>query len=267
MRFNGTDTWMHSKMSRRLFVLTSISFSVLGYGYIGFDFAEMNMWVRVGWGGLYFTILMLGFSVAWFLVRHAPDAVRKSAPNRDSRATCNERNLAGAGIDRRVFLKMTFNLGLMMVSGAMTVAGVCAGEQRPEITQIAVPLQNLPDELQGFRIVQISDLHLNTTTSVKWLQDIVAQANSLSPDMVAFTGDFADNLLADLAVVLEPINGRSSRFGNYFVTGNHEYSYGHGILREGGVQPWKRKVENIGFNVLLNENRLLTIGAGRRDGL
>jgi hypothetical protein len=129
--------------------------------------------------------------------------------------------------------------------------------------EICVPIKHLPEELQDFSIVQISDLHINTTTRVEWLQDIVAKVNSLSPDIVAFTGDFADGSLADLNPILKPITTLSSRFGNYFVTGNHEYSYSHGIISEGGVAKWKRKIEEFGFRVLLNENRILSVGKSR----
>jgi len=143
------------------------------------------------------------------------------------------------------------------------MASVIEGGRPPEITEIGVPVRNLPEELNNFRIVQISDLHVNTTTQVEWLQDIVAKVNSLFPDIVAFTGDFADNILADLKPILKPFAGLSSRFGNYFVTGNHEYSYSHGIIMEGGVARWKRKIENLGFKVLLNENRILSVGKRR----
>ena len=131
------------------------------------------------------------------------------------------------------------------------------------LAKIGVPVKNLPEELRNFRIVQISDLHVNTTTKVEWLLDIVARVNSLSPDIVTFTGDFADNMLADLNLILKPVAGLSSRFGNYFVTGNHEYSYSNGIIMEGGVACWKRKIEDLGFRVLLNENRILSVGKSR----
>ena len=131
------------------------------------------------------------------------------------------------------------------------------------LTKIGVPVKNLPEELRNFRIIQISDLHVNTTTKVEWLLDIVARVNSLSPDIVTFTGDFADNMLADLNLILKHVDSLSSRFGNYFVTGNQEYSYSNGIIMEGGVACWKRKIEDLGFRVLLNENRILSVGKSR----
>jgi len=250
-------------VSRLLFILTSISFIVLTFGYFNTHFTEINIWIRTGWAGLYFVILTLVFSAAWFLVWHVIAALRKVAWLKEPRPPNSDRTWSIADTDRRGFLKISANAGLSMVSGAVTVVSVIEGMRTPEIIEIGVPIKNLPDEQKNFRIVQISDLHVNTTTKVEWVRDIVAKVNSLSPDIVAFTGDFADNVLADIDPILKPFTGLSSRFGNYFVTGNHEYSYSHGIIVEGGVSHWKRKIENFGFRVLLNENRILSVGKSR----
>jgi hypothetical protein len=202
---------------------------------------------------------MMFFSSAWYLICEIIGACRKVTSSKAPLASNRDSDGLVANNDRRMFLKVSANAGLSMVAGAMTVTGVFQGVWSPEMKEICVPIKHLPEELQDFSIVQISDLHINTTTRVEWLQDIVAKVNSLSPDIVAFTGDFADGSLADLNPILKPITTLSSRFGNYFVTGNHEYSYSHGIISEGGVAKWKRKIEEFGFRVLLNENRILSI--------
>jgi predicted MPP superfamily phosphohydrolase len=53
-----------------------------------------------------------------------------------------------------------------------------------------IAIRNLPAAFQGFRIVQISDLHLDEFTEPSFLRRVVAHVNALSPDLVALTGDY-----------------------------------------------------------------------------
>ena len=56
-----------------------------------------------------------------------------------------------------------------------------------------VPLAGLPAALQGFTIVQLTDLHLGETLGKEWLRGVVAEVRALQPDLVAITGDLVDS--------------------------------------------------------------------------
>jgi predicted MPP superfamily phosphohydrolase len=84
---------------------------------------------------------------------------------------------------------------------------------------------------------------------------VVNGVNDLSADVVALTGDLVDGSVKRLAHDVDPLKTIRSRYGNYFVTGNHEYY--------SGAPDWIRKVRSLGFDVLLNENRLIAHEKGR----
>lgn len=115
--------------------------------------------------------------------------------------------------------------------GLATYSGTHARHEF-EITPITIPIRNLPDAFQGFRIVQMSDLHLEEYTETWFLERMVAQINALAPDLVLITGDFVSR--GPLAL---PVSWRAAgaaaeilstlkapqRFG---VLGNHDVNVG-----------------------------------------
>jgi len=109
-----------------------------------------------------------------------------------------------------------------------------------------VSLKGLPEALKGFKIVQISDLHLGQMMTKKILEQIVDQVNSLKPDLIAITGDLADGSTAKLLNQANPLRNLKAEKGIYFVTGNHEYY--------SGVENWTLAIEKMGIKVLNNEN-------------
>ncbi|MDZ7292844.1 MAG: metallophosphoesterase [candidate division KSB1 bacterium] len=157
--------------------------------------------------------------------------------------------------ERRRFLMQTMNLGILGVSGVLTGYGVYEARRRPAIVEITVPIANLPEALEGFRILQITDIHAGLTVRRKFVETIVAQANELAPDLIAFTGDLVDGSVPHLRDEVAPMAELSARYGRYFITGNHEYY--------SGAEPWVEEADRLGFTVLLNEHRILQLGSAR----
>ncbi len=114
------------------------------------------------------------------------------------------------------------------------------------VKKINMLLTGLPDVFKGFRIVQISDLHIGQLMTGKKLKEIVEQVNSLKPDLIAITGDIADGSVENLLNEVLPLRKLKSKRGVYFVTGNHEYY--------SGVDDWTIAIERMGIKVLNNES-------------
>lgn len=89
---------------------------------------------------------------------------------------------------------------------------------------VPVPLsfRELPPELDGFRILHLSDLHLGTGPSVADLRELLEGLRSAPPDLIALTGDVADKL-EELEDALALVTDFAPRCGVYAVLGNHEY--------------------------------------------
>jgi len=155
---------------------------------------------------------------------------------------------------RRHFFINSINLGILSLAGAFAGYGLFEARRRPKVVKVLVPINDLPDDLEGFRIVQITDIHVSPTIKRDYVQNIVDQANSLKPDVIVFTGDLADDSVPHLRDEVAPLAELSAPYGSYFVTGNHEYY--------SGVEDWLKEVERLGFTVLVNEHRVLQRGAG-----
>lgn len=107
-----------------------------------------------------------------------------------------------------------------------------------EISRYEVASQKLPESFDGFKIVQLSDLH-----GAEFGEDgmeLVDKVGSLEPDMIALTGDFVTDE-CDLAAV-EKLAARLVKLCPvYFVSGNHEFGSGlavkvRNILERAGVK-------------------------------
>ncbi len=86
-----------------------------------------------------------------------------------------------------------------------------------------IRLRRLPQELDGFRIVQLSDIHHSPFTSREQIERAVATANSLQPDIVALTGDYVSKERQYAAPCAELLGTLRARHGVYAVLGNHDH--------------------------------------------
>lgn len=129
---------------------------------------------------------------------------------------------------------------------AATLIGLYVAIGRPRVVDVSVPLRYLPQDLQGFTIVQITDLHVGNTIRRGYVERIVQQVNALDADLIAITGDLVDGSVADLAAHVAPLAQLRSRHGTYFVTGNHDYY--------SGAREWITHLRELGIHVLLNDH-------------
>lgn len=138
------------------------------------------------------------------------------------------------------------------IGGAASFGALAAGAtafrqaaQAPDIVRLDVPIAGLPAGLDGFRIVQISDLHVSATIRRPYVEQVVALANAEAADMVALTGDMMDGSVDMLADDMAPIANLAARHGVFFVTGNHEYY--------SGADSWIAHFRSLGVRPLRNE--------------
>lgn len=138
---------------------------------------------------------------------------------------------------------------VLALTAAATVIGYLNARRTAAVVEVSVPIANLPAALEGFTIVQISDIHVGPTIKAPYLQAIVDKVNALQPDVVAITGDLVDGSVRQLAPHTAPLAQLRARHGAYFVTGNHEYY--------SNAHEWIDEVRRLGVTVLMNEHVVL----------
>lgn len=109
-----------------------------------------------------------------------------------------------------------------VVAVLLSAWGVYEGVCVPQVRRVEIQFDSLPGEFDGYRIVQLSDLHCSTAARRPRFERIVERVNSLAPDMVAITGDFVDGRVADRLADIAPLAQIKARDGVFGCTGNHE---------------------------------------------
>ena len=157
-------------------------------------------------------------------------------------------------LKRRDFLRESSRWGVFaLTTGAFGRAAVDANDMQPTVVPVDVPIRNLPQALNGVRIVQISDVHVGQIHHEARLVNAVVQAvNALNADIIALTGDMTDGTVVQLRERLAPLMQLQAKYGRFFVTGNHEYYTEK-------AENWQAEWSRMGFTTLQNQHVALAI--------
>lgn len=218
------------------FAYLTFGFFTLIFSILVFRDVFFLVWVISRWSMKKF-ISAVRYSPWCRLLQPGPFKARQAGPPEDA--------------SRRLFLLNSSNAALLGFTGAMTAYGFASARQIPAVRNVEISIAGLPPEFEGFRILQITDLHVGMTIRRGYVAAVVERANAQHPDLIVFTGDLADGHVNDLFGEAEPLSNLKAPFGRFFVTGNHEYY--------GGVKGWLAGAEKMGFIPLVNEHRIIRI--------
>jgi predicted MPP superfamily phosphohydrolase len=147
--------------------------------------------------------------------------------------------------ERRRFLARVVASGIAGVSGVIGVGGLVNGLRGFDVRKVRIGLARLPAAASGYRIVQMTDVHVGPTIGKEFVETLVRETNALAPDMVVITGDLVDGSVKELGALVAPLNELRAKDGVFFVTGNHEYY--------SGADEWIAHLGTLGVRVLRNE--------------
>jgi predicted MPP superfamily phosphohydrolase len=150
---------------------------------------------------------------------------------------------------RRDFLLNASSGVLVSTTAALSAYGLREARKAPEVVQVEVPIRGLPAALDGYHIVQLSDMHVGETIDKDFILPIIEAVTSLAPDLIALTGDLVDGSVDKLRADISPLAYLRARDGVLCVTGNHEYY--------SGVEAWCDEYRTLGMTVLNNEHTLI----------
>lgn len=157
--------------------------------------------------------------------------------------------------ERRRFLLKASGGAAVGLSALTTAYGIRAARRAPEVVEVEVPIAGLPRELDGYHIVQLSDVHVGETIDKDFLLPIIEQVTSLSADLIVLTGDLVDGSVDKLRADVSPFAYLRAPDGVFCVTGNHEYY--------SGAEEWCARFTELGLTMLINQHALIERGAAR----
>ena len=142
--------------------------------------------------------------------------------------------------------------------------GMAKGGTDYTVKRVVLRFPNLPASFDGFKVLQISDLHTGSFHSKEPLQRAVDLINQQQADMVFMTGDLVNNYAHEVEEHIDTLAGIQSKHPIYSILGNHDYADYVDWSAEGGAAAKaanlariKQNHAKIGWNLLLDEARTI----------
>ncbi len=148
-------------------------------------------------------------------------------------------------------------LGVGAVGFGLAGFALRRGLAGPELRRVEVALARWPRALDGFRIVQLSDIHIGPLLDRRFAASLVQRVNALAPDLVVITGDIVDGSVRRIGDEVAPLGGLRASHGVFFVTGNHDYY--------SGADDWVARMTSLGWRALRNERVAIEAGGAGFD--
>ena len=123
------------------------------------------------------------------------------------------------------------------------------------VEEIQVSLPGLHSALDGFKIVQLSDIHFLPFTQIDFIEQAVTKALSLKPDLIVLTGDFVTDEADTIFGTVKTLSRLNATYGVFAVLGNHDVRAGARIVRQG--------IEEAGITLLHNRGFTFDVGHGQ----
>ncbi|WP_260599304.1 metallophosphoesterase [Sphingomonas endolithica] len=156
---------------------------------------------------------------------------------------------------RALSLPDSVRYGSAGVAALLAAIAVANAVRVPPVTDIEVTIAGLPPEFEGYRLLQLTDLHISRLFPATWARAVVDRANAAGADAIVVTGDFIDGSVEMRRADVEPLRGLRAPDGVYAIPGNHEYFFEYAA--------WMRHIAGLGIKMLPNAHALLTRGEPR----
>ncbi len=158
---------------------------------------------------------------------------------------------AEAALPRRAFVGQMTTASALVVAGGTSLHGGLFGRHDYRIEEIPIALRGLPRALDGYTIVQLSDIHVGTFVREPELRSAEALVRSARPDLVVLTGDLVDHdpsLAPKLGELARRLTGLA-RDGVVAIPGNHDYYAGVDVVLD--------TLRRAGAKVMVNAGRVV----------
>lgn len=227
---------------------------------------ELEYIKRVIAGTLFAIYLSKALVIPFLLIDDAQRGVRVALNKITAPAKSNEiyqtepAQTDAPYISRSVFLSQ---LALFIASLPMfsLIFGMIHGVYAYRVFRQNIPIANLPNELAGLKIVQLSDIHMGSLTNHQAVRRGIDMVKELEADLVLFTGDLVNNHAEELGELTKDFATIKAPLGVYSVLGNHDYGdYSQWPSAKAKAQNFykiKHAHSQMGWKLLQNQHQVI----------
>ena len=165
------------------------------------------------------------------------------------------------------YINWLTNVGLVTATVVFSIiaGGALFGRYNVKIDSVEIKIEGLHNDLDGFRIVQTTDMHLASFYHRKdVLSKFVDKINSLNPDLLINTGDFVAYGWREFDDFDKMLSKAHGKYGKIAVLGNHDFGTYHPHFtetdRKNNISIINQKVESSGYIVLNDEHTIINVG-------
>lgn len=163
----------------------------------------------------------------------------------------------GNVMQRRLWIKA---LGLLVAAFPFIsfLYGITKGKYNYKVIKVPLYFPDLPKEFDGYKVVQISDIHSGSFDSKEQVKKGIDLINQQDADLVLFTGDLVNNFANEIEPFIPLFREIKAKDGKFSITGNHDYAdYVRWNSTEEKQKNFQQLVANHGkmdFKILMNEH-------------
>ncbi|KJJ39728.1 metallophosphoesterase [Aequorivita vladivostokensis] len=161
---------------------------------------------------------------------------------------------------RRKFVS-TIALGIAAIPFTSLLYGMIQGKYNYKVLKYVLEFEDLPGEFEGFTLTQISDIHSGSFDNRNKVEYAINLINEQKSDVILFTGDLVNNIADEMNDWKQLFSTLKAPHGVFSVLGNHDYGdyvkWESDSEKAGNLQNLKKLQKDMGWNLLLNENRYL----------
>jgi predicted MPP superfamily phosphohydrolase len=253
--FQAFKTAFDSKWLLRAYLLVSfLAFVYLVYAFLKFDRSQGQTHQTLVMLGLFLLIYIPKILVTVFLL--AEDILRLIV---GAYQYFSQTETPGSFLPGRRKFVSRMALALAAVPFTSIIYGIWQGRYNFRVLKNTVYFDDLPEEFDGFTLLQVSDIHSGSFDNPHKIQYGVDLINQQEYDLLLFTGDIVNTHASEMNEWTEMFSQlKNPEFGKYSILGNHDYgeyvSWPSEKLKQENFEAIKAVHPKIGFQLLLNEN-------------
>lgn len=164
---------------------------------------------------------------------------------------------------RKANTPVSFTAGFAVF--CMMICGLSFGPTLLKVKESTFQSETLPKEFDGYKIVQVSDLHLTSMkTHPEFVSELVRTINAQQADAICFTGDLVSTDVAELYPFVDELSKLKAKNGVFSILGNHDYmtyaKYMTPLEKSQKFHEMLKLQKKMGWNLLQNEHSVIHRG-------